>query len=245
MNPSLFLVFIFAAATIFALVKIVAPFLEDRDAQLRFEVLDEELREIEELVARKSVLLQGLKDIEFDYETGKLSEEDYERLREKNERQAVQVMRKLDDLRGDVDLDEAIDSALERRLQERARTVPADRSAETPDPEQETPATIECPECGKRLEAEARFCSRCGRPLDDEEQTASDDASAGSDASDDVDGSNGSDDSDPSDASDELDDVDELDESDDSETIETDFDREPDGEPNERAVSDLRSEATG
>lgn len=220
MNPTVLLVFIFAALTIFAIVKVVAPFLEDRDEQLRFEILDEELRQIEELVARKSVMLQSLRDIEFDYETGKLSEADYERLRKKHERQAVQVMRRLDELRGDVDLDDEIDSALEQRLRQRAGAANAETETDTPD---ESETTLECPECGKQLEAEARFCSRCGHQLADEDDTAEtfegDDESTSveADLDDDADASGGADE--------DL-----------SETG---------GDPSDRSVSDLRSEATG
>ena len=168
MNPSLILVFISAALTIFALYKIVSPFLEARRDQLRFEVLDDELTELERLVARKSVLLQSLRDIEFDHETGKLSDEDYERLKKKHEHRAVRVMRQLDELRGGVDLDEMIDSALEERLAEKAR----------PDESQERDVQAEklaCPECGEQLEPEDRFCSHCGLKLDEASQSDEDD----------------------------------------------------------------------
>jgi len=171
MNPTLFFVFVFAALTVYALAKIVAPFLEDRREQLRFELLDEEVQQIERLVARKSVLMQSLRDIEFDHETGKLSDEDYERLKKKYERRAVRVMRDLDDLRGDADRDEQIDSALERRLQERADHAPEPAA----DHQDDESAGIECPECAKELEPEARFCSRCGTPLEDQSgETAAD-----------------------------------------------------------------------
>jgi hypothetical protein len=162
MNPTLFFVFVFAALTVYTLAKIVSPFLEDRREQLRFELLDEEVQQIERLVARKSVLMQSLRDIEFDHETGKLSDQDYERLKKKYEHRAVRVMRDLDELRGDANRDEEIDSALERRLQERAERVP---KPSTDDHNVES-AEIECPECGKGLEPEARFCSRCGTPLE-------------------------------------------------------------------------------
>ncbi len=163
MNPTLFFVFVFAALTVYTLAKIISPFLEDRREQLRFELLDEQVQQIERLVARKSVLMQSLRDIEFDHETGKLSEEDYQRLKKKYERRAVQVMRALDELRGDADRDEEIDSALERRLQERSHRAP-EPSTDRHDGDS---ADVECPECGKELEPEARFCSRCGTPLED------------------------------------------------------------------------------
>lgn len=178
MNPTLFFVFVFAALTVYTLAKIVSPFLEDRREQLRFELLDEEVQQIERLVARKSVLMQSLRDIEFDHETGKLSDQDYERLKKKYERRAVRVMRDLNDLRGDADRDEEIDSALEGRLQGRAER-PTEPAADRHDDS----AEIDCPECGKALEPEARFCSQCGTPLEDtvEEKTTTDTADAADD----------------------------------------------------------------
>lgn len=178
MNPTLFFVFVFAALTVYTLAKIVSPFLEDRREQLRFELLDEEVQQIERLVARKSVLMQSLRDIEFDHETGKLSDRDYERLKKKYERRAVRVMRDLNDLRGDADRDEEIDSALEGRLEEKA-----DRPTEPAADRRDDSAEIDCPECGKALEPEARFCSQCGTPLDDttEGETTTDAANAAAD----------------------------------------------------------------
>ncbi len=227
MNPTLFFVFIFAALTVYTLAKIVSPFLEDRQEQLRFELLDEEVQQIERLVARKSVLLQSLRDIEFDHETGKLSEEDYRRLKGDHEHRAVQVMRKLDELRGDdAERDDEIDSALEQRLRQRA-----DRQQGTP-PEggDQAGEAVECPDCGKQLEAEARFCSRCGTPLD-EEETA--EGGLGDEASDEQ---ADAEQEEPDEASDEQADA-EQEEPDEATS-------EPD-DRNEPTVSDLRSEATG
>lgn len=189
MNPTLILVFIFTALTVYALFRIVSPFLESEDRQIRHELLDDELRKIERLVARKSALLQSLKDIEFDRETGKLAEEDYQRLRDRYEREAIEVMRKLDSLRGGVDHDDEIDAALRDRLEGEAEVESEDAdppptiAEQEPEAESEGPAeSIECPECGKELEAEARFCSRCGTPLEAPSDTgpaASDDLDEG------------------------------------------------------------------
>jgi hypothetical protein len=175
MKAVLLLVFLFSALTIWALFKVVSPFLEDREDQLRFELLDEELGQIEELVARKSVLLQTLRDIEFDHETGKLDDADYERLRAKHEKRAVDVMRRLQELRGDEDLDEEIDSEIEQRLQSRVDPEP-----ETSEPTDKQPDVAEdaesadslepiaCPACERELAADASFCSGCGIELLDE-----------------------------------------------------------------------------
>jgi hypothetical protein len=170
MTPTLILVFGFTTLTFYALFRIVSLFLESEDEQIRHELLDDELRRIEQLVARKSALLQSLKDIEFDRETGKLAEQDYDRLRSRYERKALDVMRELDALRGGVDHDDAIDAALQERLEGRPEADDVDVPAEVPDREEgaeesNDPASVDCPECGRELEAEARFCSRCGTPL--------------------------------------------------------------------------------
>lgn len=162
MNPTLLLVFISAALTVYTLFRIVSPFLGSESEQIRDELLNDEIQEIERLVARKSILLQSLKDIEYDRDTGKLAEEDYERLRNRYEREAIQVMRELDDLRGGADLDDEIDAALEKRLD---RQLHEEESSESRSDRSADDHAAECPKCDKRLEPEARFCSRCGTPL--------------------------------------------------------------------------------
>jgi len=179
MSPTLILVFLSAALTIFALVRVVSPFLGSEGEQIRHELLDDELREIERLVARKSVLLQSLKDIEFDRETGKLAEQDYERLRARYEREALQVMRALDDLRG-ADLDDEIDRAVEERLETELEETSSPTEAEAPSSTSERPAegSVVCPECDKELDAEARYCIRCGTAIERPRDGAGDSADA-------------------------------------------------------------------
>ncbi|GEM_PF-179135 len=177
MKAVLLLVFLFSALTIWALFKVVSPFLGDREDQVRFELLDEELGQIEELVSRKSVLLQTLRDIEFDHETGKLDDADYERLRAKHEKRAVDVMRQLQQMRGDDELDEEIDGQIEERLQSMVASRQTDSTSKDPQPAPSEQADssssteaagIECPACGRDLAADASFCSGCGVELADE-----------------------------------------------------------------------------
>lgn len=168
---TLVLVFLFSALTLWALYRIVAPFMESPREQLRFEMLDEELGQIEQLVARKSVLLQTLRDIEFDHNTGKLSDEDYERLRKKHEIRAVRVMRDLERLRSSGDVDEEIDRELAERLRNRVEQRPdavpgqLDANAVAGDDFGAGPPTRECPACARQLAPDARFCDGCGTEL--------------------------------------------------------------------------------
>jgi double zinc ribbon protein len=94
----------------------------------------------------RGVALTALKEIEFDRETGKLSDADYAFLKEKYTAAA------LDALRADTPDDiEAMVAARVRVL--RTGPAPGDASAAV------------CPTCGPRPEPDAVFCSTCGQRL--------------------------------------------------------------------------------
>jgi hypothetical protein len=102
---------------------------------------------LEESASPKVQALLALKEIEFDRATGKLSEEDFERLRARYARQALAA---LDGER-----------AGEARL---AAVAAADDPAEALIHAARSGLRV-CPEHGPRPEAEAAFCSECGRRL--------------------------------------------------------------------------------
>jgi hypothetical protein len=162
--------------TLVAAFHLVRPFFADRREQLRFEVLDEDLRRVEELVVRKSTLLQELRDITLDRETGKIAEEDFEDLKKHYERQAVAVMRELDELHGGRGWEAAIDEQLSERLDMMARRREAGRPQQS-EAGQEADS-IDCHACGKQMEAQARFCSHCGATLAEASAAGDEDASA-------------------------------------------------------------------
>ncbi len=177
-------------ALVFTLVSafmMIRPFIGSRQDQLSFELLDEELRSIEALVSRKVALVQALRDIEYDYDTDKISEDDYRRFKTSCERQAIGVMRRLDKIHGaDKDWDAVIDQAVAERLgatdadldtpQEPAESheIGADEPPSSSTPESASPASTEpqsqitCRDCDTPLEPDDRFCSQCGTPTADD-----------------------------------------------------------------------------
>lgn len=105
--------------------------------------------------------LAALREIEFDRETGKLDDKDYETLKARYTREAIEAMRTEEATpevvtpaaTAAVAVDEAdpLDALAEAAISDaRARgSVPRGN----------------CPTCGPRPERGAAFCSNCGRPL--------------------------------------------------------------------------------
>jgi hypothetical protein len=93
----------------------------------------------------KGVALAALKEIEFDRETGKLSDADYEMLKAKYTAAALEALREADS----------------------APPAPPLPPSRTPPPSGGPlpPTEASCPSCGPRPELDAAFCSNCGRPL--------------------------------------------------------------------------------
>jgi len=60
---------------------------------------DEWSGELKRLLSLKESLLDAIKEIEFDYATGKLSKDDYEELDGRYRRQAIEVLKRIDRLR--------------------------------------------------------------------------------------------------------------------------------------------------
>jgi hypothetical protein len=96
----------------------------------------------DEDMSARAVALRALREIEFDRATGKLSDADYDSLHAKYTQEALAALRARDEGRG---------------TGEGAAPVPTRPSSPVPRPS--------CPTHGPRPEADAAFCSECGRRL--------------------------------------------------------------------------------
>ena len=98
---------------------------------------------------RSGVALAALKEIEFDRETGKLSDNDYEFLKQKYTVEALAAMRAEEGATpGD------LEARVEAQVSARVATLRADGGTEAV-----------CGACGTMAGAGARFCPACGKPL--------------------------------------------------------------------------------
>ena len=100
------------------------------------------VRPAEREPTRAEAAIAALREVEFDRETGKLSDADYSKLKSEYTREALAALRAQDAVAASVGDDE-VEAAI---LKYRARV-----SA--------------CPVCGPRPEPDAVYCSSCGRYL--------------------------------------------------------------------------------
>jgi double zinc ribbon protein len=108
----------------------------------------------------KGIALTALKEIDFDRETGKLSDADYELLKAKYTAAALDALRVEGAVpREESDGVEAIIAAKVRALRSASAVAPSDVSVRLTD------SNLSCLSCGPRPEPDAVFCSTCGRPL--------------------------------------------------------------------------------
>ena len=104
----------------------------------------DEFEDITESASPKVQALLALKEIEFDRATGKLSDEDYEQLKSKYSKVALDAIKAEEQGPAEADAADAAEELI-RRMAEGGGVV--------------------CPTCGPRPETDAAFCSNCGQRL--------------------------------------------------------------------------------
>lgn len=136
---------------------VLQPVLAGRAAPLDRD--DDELTEAE---ARKRVALLALRDVEYDYATGKLDDDDYESLRGELAAEALEALRaeEVEARAADAGEGEPGGYPAARSLDELEREIAAYRAA--------LRRGVPCATCGHVNEAGSRFCAQCGSPLEEE-----------------------------------------------------------------------------
>jgi len=110
----------------------------------------------------RGVALIALKEIEFDRETGKLSDADYEFLKAKYTAAALEALRFESAEREATEASDDVETVIAAKVRA-LRSASAPASSDLPLPSSGT--TRSCSSCGPRPELDAVFCSNCGRPL--------------------------------------------------------------------------------
>lgn len=112
------------------------------------------------LATRKEALLEQIRELDFDQETGKIANELYQLQRARLVSQAAALLQQLDDVvtpadpRLPADVDEQIEAAVAR-----LRTQPAPAATAS------NGSGGYCPQCGRPTDAGDKFCAACGHQL--------------------------------------------------------------------------------
>ena len=128
-------------------------------------------RTLAENEARYQATLDAIRDLMFDYEMGKVSAEDYERLLQKTKLEAAHIRRQIDQFDP---LDAPLEPGLEAEIEARVAQVKQEPEFGDQALRHEVEAVIErlktttaltCPACGHTAQQGDAFCSRCGQAL--------------------------------------------------------------------------------
>lgn len=127
--------------------------------------------EVASLERERGLAVQGLRELEFDREMGKLSEADYQSMHEALENRALAAMTTIESERARVNAEtEGAEEGKRARVitlarrTEPAAQVPA-RRADSLAPSTAPRRIRFCPQCGERTIHDANFCAECGVAL--------------------------------------------------------------------------------
>jgi ElaB/YqjD/DUF883 family membrane-anchored ribosome-binding protein len=99
------------------------------------------------LEEKRDILYDNLRDLNFEYGLGKLSDDDYAKAKATLQAELAQVNAELE------------------RMQAQAAGKRAKAAAAKADPApQPAPGTV-CPHCGAKFEKPLKFCGECGKPM--------------------------------------------------------------------------------
>lgn len=94
---------------------------------------------IQHLVERKASIYENLRDLQFEYRVGKLSDADYQQTKNELQRELAGVLAEMEQFKG--------------------ATTP-------PTPPKPLAATSQvCPRCSAKFEKPLKFCGECGAPM--------------------------------------------------------------------------------
>src|SRR5262245_46526102 len=96
------------------------------------------------LEGRKAAIYENLRDLNFEYRVGKLSDADYERTKKELQAELGRVLAEIDSMKA---------------------APPGPTAKAVTDGIAATDVSKECPHCGAKFEKALRFCGECGKPM--------------------------------------------------------------------------------
>jgi hypothetical protein len=131
---------IIALAVVAFLLGVRAKDLPEPEPVSPFDHLDE----------RKAAIYENLRDLQFEYRVGKLSDQDYQLTKRDLQKELAGVLAEVDRLKA--------------RIAENGFVSPIVPAAPKP-VANETAKYLICSSCGAKFEKELKFCGECGKPM--------------------------------------------------------------------------------
>jgi hypothetical protein len=126
------------AVTVIAFILVVRPRdLPPPELEDPFAHLDE----------RKTAIYENLRDLQFEYRVGKLSEADYQKTKQDLQGELARVLAEVDRVRAGL------------------AAPPLRPKAPSVEPAKTKSTGLVCPSCGAKFEKELKFCGECGKPM--------------------------------------------------------------------------------
>jgi len=98
---------------------------------------------------RKAAIYENLRDLQFEYRVGKLSDQDYQHTKLDLQRELAGVMAEIDRVKAEI----------------AAGKIPVPAPELVKAPVTKAPATYICPSCKTEFDQPLKFCGECGKPM--------------------------------------------------------------------------------
>ena len=101
---------------------------------------------------RKAAIYENLRDLQFEYRVGKLSDNDYQSSKRDLQKELAGVLAEVDRLKLQLGVNGAV-------------RPPAPTAPPAPAPKAMKETGTVCPACGAKFDKELKFCGECGKPM--------------------------------------------------------------------------------
>src|SRR5579864_434558 len=98
---------------------------------------------------RKAAIYENLRDLQFEFRVGKLSDQDYQQTKLDLQRELAGVMAEIDRVKAEI----------------AAGKIPVPAPELVKAPVTKAPATYICPSCKTEFDQPLKFCGECGKPM--------------------------------------------------------------------------------
>ena len=171
-------IFVALVLTVLTFIAVVLPFFRQKPRPL-YAVNDEESQD---LLFKRDTTYAMLKELEFDYKSGVLTEADYCDLEDRYKRKGISILKDIDSLPGATGIDAAIEKRVKRlrqqsplnisdEIEDRIAGLRQIKSGNVSDEIEDNIRSMRhskgrfCSQCGTSHQPDVRFCAHCGAKL--------------------------------------------------------------------------------